>query len=731
MTPAYSIIIPHYNIPDLLMRCLKSIPIRKDIQVIVVDDNSPGASTYVERFPELSRPYLEFVRTTEGRGAGYARNVGLDHAKGEWLIFADADDFFADNFESLLDRYHDAKEDVIFFRCNCVFSDDLCRKSNGADWINSLFEQYEGTHDSTDLRCLNHNPWGKFYRHTIIKDNNLRFSETPFSNDQFFIVSAHCKAAHIKVCNEILYTYTTRQNSLTDNFCRKEGELEIRLCEAVKTQKIFLSYRYKPTYLPIVHLLMQAFRSDKKLFWKYFRADNYQPLSLRERFSYLYMPLTRSILRQDYHRIRHWLASLSEKTKDLLRPAYYRLIVYPVTRIRYNRILWRVRKAGNMRVVFLASNLAMWKYQGIYDLLAKDARFTLSVIIIPFDSVQGEQRQRVVSELSNYFSTRNISAVEADKIHDLGHWYQNVLNPDLVFYPQPYDNIFIGPLDCTSNKNRLSAYVSYGAHTLLEPWLYNCRLCNTGWRIYYPADCDKKTGERYSWTKGKNIRVIGYMMADFFIASPCTDPWKQQSVRKKRIIWAPHFSGIRKDTLLKRGAFVWLNQAMKEWATKYKDELQFAFKPHPRLLTELYNTPGWGKERADEYYDWWARQEFTQYENGEFIDLFKTSDAMVHDSVSFSVDYLFVQKPVLFTSENVDSALENMDILGLEAMEAHEIGENLQEVEAFLLRIIHGGEDPKGERKRLFYEKYLTQKGGHSAAENLYDDLLKSIRFKQ
>ena len=91
MIPLYSIIIPHYDIPDLLMRCLKSIPVSEDIQVIVVDDNSPDADTYLERYPELSRPYLEFTRTTKGGGAGYARNVGLDHAKGKWLLFADSD----------------------------------------------------------------------------------------------------------------------------------------------------------------------------------------------------------------------------------------------------------------------------------------------------------------------------------------------------------------------------------------------------------------------------------------------------------------------------------------------------------------------------------------------------------------------------------------------------------------------------------------------------------------
>ena len=62
MNPLFSVIIPHYDIPDLLMRCLKSIPVSEDIQVIVVDDNSTDADTYVGRYPELSRPLFKVIR---------------------------------------------------------------------------------------------------------------------------------------------------------------------------------------------------------------------------------------------------------------------------------------------------------------------------------------------------------------------------------------------------------------------------------------------------------------------------------------------------------------------------------------------------------------------------------------------------------------------------------------------------------------------------------------------
>ena len=152
MTPTYSIIIPHKDIPDLLMRCLRSIPVSEDIQVIVVDDNSPEADTYLEKYPELSRPYLEFIRTTKGGGAGYARNVGLDHAKGQWLLFADADDFFVEGMYDMILSYNDSEADIIFFKMKSVLSDNVNLEIVRDAHINRRIEQYFTDGDEWPIR---------------------------------------------------------------------------------------------------------------------------------------------------------------------------------------------------------------------------------------------------------------------------------------------------------------------------------------------------------------------------------------------------------------------------------------------------------------------------------------------------------------------------------------------------------------------------------------------------
>ena len=108
----YTIIIPHYNTPKLLYRCLDSIPNREDIQIIVVDDNSDN-----DKRPQISKPNLEIVYLSkeESKGAGRARNIGLTKAAGEWLIFADADDFYLNGALDLCDKYLKTKYDIIYF----------------------------------------------------------------------------------------------------------------------------------------------------------------------------------------------------------------------------------------------------------------------------------------------------------------------------------------------------------------------------------------------------------------------------------------------------------------------------------------------------------------------------------------------------------------------------------------------------------------------------------------
>ena len=277
MCPTFSIIIPHYDIPDLLMRCLKSIPVSEDIQVIVVDDNSPDADTYLERYPELSRPYLEFIRASKNGGAGYARNIGLDHAKGKWLLFADADDFFVGNMYDIINTHVESDADVIYFQKRAVYSDNLNCKSSRSGYIDKIMDIYLKTGDELPVRTRYYVPWGKMIKKSLVENHHIRFEEIKYSNDILFSVHVGCLAKKIEAIDTVLYVVTSHEGSATYEFCKKPDELRIRAGAAFRYDS-FLFQHNMSQGREIVSYIKRMLSQDRNLYKYYFtRLDGIYP----------------------------------------------------------------------------------------------------------------------------------------------------------------------------------------------------------------------------------------------------------------------------------------------------------------------------------------------------------------------------------------------------------------------------------------------------------------------
>ena len=210
----FSIIIPHRNIHTLLQRCIDSIPARDDVQIIIVDDNSDPNIVDFDNFPGKNNPQVEIYLTKEGKGAGYARNVGLDHAKGKWLLFADADDYFSENLNKLFDEYLNANSDVIYL-LNDTFDQKSGKKTDVDSPVGSACKIYDSNSDLYNvLRYKCYAPWTKMVKRDMIVLHNIRFDEVKASNDAFFSVKTGYYAAKIEVCPYIVYNRIIRQGSL-------------------------------------------------------------------------------------------------------------------------------------------------------------------------------------------------------------------------------------------------------------------------------------------------------------------------------------------------------------------------------------------------------------------------------------------------------------------------------------------------------------------------------------
>lgn len=210
----FTIIIPHYRIPKLLRRCLRSIPNRDDLQVLVVDDHSGEETEFQLRELEKEFPHVYFIYSKENGGGGKARNVGLKHALGKYVLFADADDFFNYCINDILDEYRETDYDIVFFNAGHIDTDTYLPTKRGTT-LQTALKKYKKTGDMSCFKYLFGEPWCKLLRRDMIIENNITFEEIIVHNDTKFSYMAGFYANKVKFDNRALYCLADRSGSVS------------------------------------------------------------------------------------------------------------------------------------------------------------------------------------------------------------------------------------------------------------------------------------------------------------------------------------------------------------------------------------------------------------------------------------------------------------------------------------------------------------------------------------
>ena len=203
--PTVSVIIAVYNAAAYLRACLESVAAQTlaDIEIICVDDGSTDASADIIR--ELAAADERIVLISQdNRFAGVARNNGLDHASGEYVLFLDADDFFeADMLAAAVERIREYDADI------CVFDSDFYDQREGVfrnyGWAfrreffadEPVFNPAEAPNNENIFRMFNGWAWDKLMRRQFVVEQGLRFQDLRSTNDLLFVFLALACAARI------------------------------------------------------------------------------------------------------------------------------------------------------------------------------------------------------------------------------------------------------------------------------------------------------------------------------------------------------------------------------------------------------------------------------------------------------------------------------------------------------------------------------------------------------
>lgn len=201
----YSVVIPCREKVDLLLKAIYSIPDREDIEIFVVDNSDIPLGE--SKMPVLSKAQLTYLTSDPTKGAGCARNVGLEHISGKYTIFLDADDYFTPDAFFAFDRYLDKGYDIVFFDADSIKLSDGSR-STRHEKIHQYISIYLKNNKDDYLRYHFGNPICKLFRTEFLKKGNFRFQVVKVSNDMMFSVITGHNAKLVTADPSVVYMIT-------------------------------------------------------------------------------------------------------------------------------------------------------------------------------------------------------------------------------------------------------------------------------------------------------------------------------------------------------------------------------------------------------------------------------------------------------------------------------------------------------------------------------------------
>ena len=386
-----------------------------------------------------------------------------------------------------------------------------------------------------------------------------------------------------------------------------------------------------------------------------------------------------------------------------------------------------------LEVAFFLAVPGMWKFDYVFRAMQKSERYHPYVVIIPYTvykSYSDEEIENTIRRTESFVKQRGFEYI-IPRDEKTGKWIdiKKTLNPDIVYFTCPYKDMK-SMYHARHYTDKLTFFTTYGFSSMkLFRNNYQKLALNICSGYFLETEMHKQFAEKYGQARGLNCYVTGYPGGEVFLREDYKpkDVWKKQEIKKKRVIWAPHHSI---EGTFSVSTFLDVADLMIELAEKYKDSVQFAFKPHQFLKFKLIEI--WGEERTNAYYRQWSEMSNCQLVEDDYTDLFIGSDAMIHDSCSFTTEYLYQRKPVMYLLKNNPQDVFND--FGIMSFQQHYHGRTREDIEHFIEDVVLNGNDPKKEDREAFYKQYLGPYNGKLPSENIMnimENLIQGIDINE
>jgi len=264
-TKDFSVIIPVWQgAIKYLPKLFDSIPDKEGIEIIVVDNSKE----LVSREEIKSDRDIVFLHSAPERHAGGSRNDGMAVAKGKWLIFADADDFFAPNAFEVFYAWLNSDAEIIYTCSKGIYADTGEPSERGKRDALKVHRFCIGEIDEISLRFGISSPCAKMVSHALVDRHNLKYDEIRAGNDIYFSLTSGYYAKKVLALENVTYIITSNYGSLTQ---RRDYEvIKARLYSLLHCNQFLKKHGFSNRQYSIMNCLYEGRRYGIRKMWEFF-----------------------------------------------------------------------------------------------------------------------------------------------------------------------------------------------------------------------------------------------------------------------------------------------------------------------------------------------------------------------------------------------------------------------------------------------------------------------------
>lgn len=387
----------------------------------------------------------------------------------------------------------------------------------------------------------------------------------------------------------------------------------------------------------------------------------------------------------------------------------YERVMGKIIALQEERIKKKVKMGEQLKVAFLCDSSSVWGYDKIIEKLKQEEKIELYAIVPLLKRAQEDNsdidfNKKYKSDIVQFLKKKGIKFYVVKEKED-AKWGNKL--PDILFSQKPYEELY---MQNNFNLHNMSCscmqmFIPYSFWVdKVSDIIFATNYMKIFSKIFAPSKVHMDYFTKIVRIDKKRIVYSGYPKVDCYYSAENKDEnviWKNGE-GKRHIIYAP---GLVNDG--KYSTFGLNYKVMLDIARKSKNTVSWVIRLHPMMAEGCIeqrifkNINEWNQYLNE----WNSLENATVSINGSYEEIFKTSDGMIMDSVSFLPSYQYTGKPLLLLTRKTQEFNKLGQMLKEVVYTAQ--AKKREQIEQFICNVIINEQDEKKEMREAFFKENL------------------------